>query len=128
MVKVFKWEEDKRKRWMEWAEACILVDGGIPVFKTHYAGMPFRRGKERVVLGVCFAGKNMVESVYWKDVPDDDYNLIEAGTRDIKNLFLKHDPKKWFELEEKRKKVQPEEIKKLMEKYKEYLVMPPAEL
>jgi len=65
-----------------------VLDNGLPVFKTHYAGMPFIIDGNYYVLAVCWLGKNTPygESQWFGPVPKDVVDMLRVRKGDWKWL------------------------------------------
>ena len=73
--------------------------GGIPMFVTHFAGMPFKFDSSRAVLSKCWGGSGPEISRYFYKVPEKDVELIEESTGDWRKLLSKYSPQSLPEAE-----------------------------
>lgn len=71
--------------------ACRIIDHGIPMFKTRYAGTDLKYKGTNAVLFVCWAGRNIVKSKIFYNVPDDEFNELKKRHDDWHYLMLKYD-------------------------------------
>ena len=72
----------------DFIEGCI-ADGGVPMFKDRYAGKRF----DGRVLAICYAGRGFYPSHQWfKNVPEEDIELIESKTGEWKDLLARKEP------------------------------------
>ena len=71
---------------------CRVIDNGIPVFKTHYGGVPFIMDGKYYVLAVCWLGKNTPYgcSKWFVDVPEDVFERLRVMKGDWKWLAEKY--------------------------------------
>jgi len=79
-----------KKKWdpkavVEWIKMC-REEGGIPIFKTKYAKVPF----DNSVMAVCWGGKNETPTIVFTDVPKDDLAIIETETGEWKYFLKKY--------------------------------------
>ena len=65
-------------------------DRGIPMFRSKYAGIPLMMGGKHFVIASCWAGEDVVGSVVFTDVPEEDIKLIEEGYGDWRKLLEKY--------------------------------------
>lgn len=72
-----------------WIKACREA-GGIPVFRTKYAGERIYVDGEPAVLAVCYGSEGRVPSVWFKNVPPSDYGLIEREIGEWRELAYKY--------------------------------------
>ncbi len=71
--------------------ACRIIDHGIPMFRTRYAGIDLKYNGTNASLFICWAGRNNVKSVLFYDIPDDDFNELKSRHDDWQYLILKYD-------------------------------------
>jgi hypothetical protein len=57
-------------------------DEGIPIFKTRFAGIRFDG-----VFATCWAGRNLVGSVFFEGVPEEDTRFMEEGVGDWRRML-----------------------------------------
>ena len=86
---------------IKWIAQCRVEDGGIPSFRTGFAGKPFKQDSTFFVKGVCFLGSNLVESRDFKGVPQDDFNHLQTHSDDWMYLMKKYAPENLQEAVEK---------------------------
>lgn len=67
----------------DWIVAC-RVDGGLPLFKTRFAGERYPKGH---ILAVCWAGRGLIEGRWFKDVPSEDVELMESKHGEWKDIL-----------------------------------------
>jgi hypothetical protein len=84
-----RYEEWEPRKVVEWILAC-RKDEGIPMFKSKFAGVHFQVEGKPAVMGVCWAGRDGVGMVMFKDVPESDVRLIEEGVGDWRKLIEKY--------------------------------------
>jgi hypothetical protein len=89
-------EEWEPRKVVEWILAC-RKDEGIPMFKSRFAGVPFKIDKENAVMSICWAGHDGVGSIMFKNVPESDLKLIEEGVGDWRKLITKYGSSKEIE-------------------------------
>ncbi len=66
-------------------------DGGIPMFRTKYAGIPIEYAGTRAVIGICWGGRgNAPDSILLYDVPKDVVKELEREKGDWKYLLMKY--------------------------------------
>lgn len=65
------------------------ADGGIPQFKTSYAGEEFESDSEPAVMGVCYSGGRQ-PGVVFTDVPEEEVDLMEKRSGDWRRLIREH--------------------------------------
>lgn len=75
--------------------ACRVDDGGIPIFKTRYAGVPLSYSNSNAVMFVCWGGKNTVGSKMFYNVPDDIFIELQRRTDDWHFLLEKYAPEEY---------------------------------
>lgn len=74
-------------------------DGGVPMFKTKYAGKRFEIGNKPAVLGICYGGRGMAKDSQWfKNIPEHELELVERETGEWRELAIRHLP--WEKAEE----------------------------
>ncbi|HDO19246.1 MAG TPA: hypothetical protein ENG74_00810 [Thermoplasmatales archaeon] len=74
-------------------------DGGVPMFKTKYAGKRFEIGSKPAVLGICYGGRGMAKDSQWfKNIPEHELELVERETGEWRELAIRHLP--WEKAEE----------------------------
>ena len=67
------------------------ADGGIPMFRTHYAGIPFEYAGQRAVVAICWGGYGRApDSVLFFNVPEDIIKELEREKGDWKFLLLRY--------------------------------------
>jgi hypothetical protein len=74
----------------DWIVDCRTIDKGLPMFRTHYAGEPFREKGEFFVLGVCYSGPDIVKSKWFRQVPPEDFAYLVEHTDDYRYLLQKY--------------------------------------
>ncbi|MBA7649415.1 hypothetical protein ES703_57212 [subsurface metagenome] len=74
---------DYGKNVADWIVVC-RVDGGLPMFKTRFAGERYPEGH---VLAVCWAGRGLIEGQWFKDVPSEDVELMESKHGEWKDIL-----------------------------------------
>lgn len=85
---------DFKENVIEWIMLCRVDDGGIPMFRTHFAKAPFREDETLYAMGVCYMGKNMVSSQWFRDVPRKDFMHLERSSDDYLYLLRSYSPDK----------------------------------
>jgi len=84
-----------------WISDCRLRDGGIPTFRTGFAGLPFKQDETYYIKGVCWLGANLVDSKDFKGVPKEDFEHLHTHSDDWKYLMKRYAPKQLREAVEK---------------------------
>lgn len=74
---------DYGKNVANWIVAC-RVDGGLPLFKTRFAGERYPEGH---VLAVCWAGRGLIEGQWFKNVSSKDVGLMESKYGEWKDIL-----------------------------------------
>ncbi|MBA7503755.1 hypothetical protein ES706_02376 [subsurface metagenome] len=74
---------DYGKNVTDWIVAC-RVDGGLPLFKTRFAGERYPEGH---VLAVCWAGRGLIEGQWFNDVPREDIEMMESKHGEWKDIL-----------------------------------------
>jgi len=80
---------------------CRLRDGGIPSFRTGFAGLPFKQDSTYYIKGVCWLGSNLVESRDFRNVPGEDFDYLRTHSDDWRYLMRKYATKELLEAVEK---------------------------
>jgi len=86
---------------VSWIADCRLRDGGIPSFRTGFAGLPFKQDETYFVKGVCWLGANLVDSRDFKGVSKEDFEHLRLHSDDWLFLMRKYAPKALQEAVEK---------------------------
>jgi len=81
---------DLRKHVADWIKKCLTVDHGLPMFRTQYAGRPFKRDNEYLVLGICYSGPDTVKSRWFRNVPPEDFAHLTSYHDDYRYLLQKY--------------------------------------
>ena len=94
---------------VEWSEdavvdaivSCRLIDKGVPMFRTGYAG-DFEIDGKPAVMFICWAGKNTDagRSVMFVNVPEDVFEELKNRTGDWRWLMERYAPSLLSSLEE----------------------------
>jgi len=66
------------------------ADKGLPIFKSRFAGIRFMGKEGYEVMGLCWAGHNLVGSRMFTNIPKEDLTLIEEGISDWRMLLNKY--------------------------------------
>lgn len=82
-----KWVPDKV---VEYIRGCRM-SGGIPMFKTGYAGQEFREDSKPASMAVCWGGTNGGSKMF-TDIPEDIFSEMKAKVGDWKWLLSKYAP------------------------------------
>ena len=77
---------DYRENVAGWITSCLNV-GGLPMFRTRYAGL--RWDGDRVLV-VCYAKANEVPGGFLEDVPREDLGMMERGVGDFRPILDKY--------------------------------------
>ncbi|MBA7696540.1 hypothetical protein ES703_105190 [subsurface metagenome] len=77
---------DYRENVADWITSCLEA-GGLPMFRTRYAGL--RWDGDRVLV-VCYAKADEVPGGFLEDVPRGDLELMERGVGDFRPLLEKY--------------------------------------
>jgi len=73
-----------------WIMQCRIQDGGIPTFRTGYAKRPFKTDSEYYVMGVCWLGSNLVQSQWFSNVPEGDWQHLHENSDDYIYILEKY--------------------------------------
>ncbi len=87
---------DFSKDLVPWMSKC-LKSGGVPIFKTRYAGLEL----EDSVLGICYGAADVVGSIMFHNVPREDVEKIRTMSRDWIYLAEKYGDRELKELVQK---------------------------
>jgi len=77
-------------------KACLLA-GGIPMFRTRFARVPFRVDRKRAVMAICYGGSAFTEpySRVFYDIPREDLKLMKERVGEWIFLLKKYAPKEY---------------------------------
>lgn len=71
----------------DWIARCRVEGGGIPTFRTGFAKRPFKSDSEFFVMGVCWLGSDLVQSQWFRRVPDQDFRHMRENHDDYTFLL-----------------------------------------
>jgi len=75
---------------VDWIIRCRVTDGGIPYFRTGFAKKDFRENQTLYVQGICYLGRDLVNSQWFKDVPGDDFEHMKHYHDDYLYILSRH--------------------------------------
>jgi len=81
---------DFKRNVASWIADCRLRDAGVPMFRTRYADTPFKAGEVNYMLGVCFLGRNLITSQWFRNVPLEDFDYATLRRDDYKYFIRKY--------------------------------------
>jgi len=81
---------DFKSEVVDFIHLCRTLEHGIPMFRTHFAGLQFSAEGKPAVLAVCWGGRDTIPSQYFVNVPPEDLKAIKEGTGDWRWLIRKY--------------------------------------
>ena len=84
--RVLPWRPDSV---VDFIKECLDA-GGLPMFRTSYAGARLSHGGEPAVLAVCYMAADRVPSTLFYGVPVEDLVEMERETGDWKIILAKY--------------------------------------
>ena len=83
MIEKVRW--DKKKE-LYYILACRL-EGGVPIFKTRYGGIRF---PDHSMLAICWGGADMIPTVAFENVPDEELEKHEKEIGEWKSILFEN--------------------------------------
>ena len=80
---VKEWNKENVCEWMY----EVRKAGGIPMFKTKYAGVGFTQNGERCVLGIGWGAEGKASSMWFCGIPEEELKDIEEKPADFNRLY-----------------------------------------
>lgn len=76
----------------KWITQCRAIEGAriTPMFRTAYGGKDYIKDGVRYVLGVCWGSKGAQPSKWFRDVPEEDWQMMKSKTGDWRALIEKY--------------------------------------
>ena len=96
MSKDLSIEEWNKENVVSFIMFCRRMEG-IPQFVSRFAGRKLTMGGKPAVLARCWGGRGPEFSRYFKNVPEEDFKLIEESVGDWRKLLEKYAPEKLYE-------------------------------
>lgn len=81
---------DFKENVVDWIVRCRVEDEGIPMFRTGFAKRPFKDKTGYYVQGICWLGANLVNSQWFKNVPEEDFKHMQENHDDYVYILKKY--------------------------------------